>query len=387
MRRNRSAFGSILRRRAGDGMPVPVNYRGAVRPAYYVRVRAGGREVLRKAGNSLEEAHAFLGMVQRDLFRSEVLGIDSVEERTFKDAAEEYLKAVERVHAETTSHDEGNKIRNVLIPKFGSMALSSIEARDIQRFLEERAGDVTVATRNRDLSLLSSIFRRSLKLRYCRQNPCAGIHRPKEEVRAFPYVDLVMQRKLVDACHPTIAPLVVLALETGLRQGELLRLEWCDVSLERRTLTVTRSKAKRPRSVPLSGPALDALKRLQAARGAIPMDGPDRVFPSIPAFLAGHTRRLYRAATRAAGCRTLRFHDLRHLYATNLVRAGVPITDVAKLLGHATLAMTMRYASHAPADAGSRAVALLEEFRAKAAEEAKAKGATSGNNGSARAAS
>jgi hypothetical protein len=64
---------------------------------------------------------------------------------------------------------------------------------------------------------------------------------------------------------------------------------------------------------------------------------------------------------------------LRHLFASNLVRAGVPITDVAQLLGHATIAMTMRYASHAPANAGSRAVAALERFQAESLAAAKAK--------------
>ena len=63
---------------------------------------------------------------------------------------------------------------------------------------------------------------------------------------------------------------------------------------------------------------------------------------------------------KAAGLPPLRFHDLRHIDAVDLVRASVPLPDVAKLLGHKTLTMTMRYASHAPKDASYRARDLLE---------------------------
>jgi integrase len=386
MQRKRSAFGSIYRRRAGDGKVVPQNYRGPCRPGYYVRIRVGGRDCWRQAGETIEQATAFLSKAQLDLHEFEVHGTRPIEERLFEDAANEYLHAVERTHSPTTHHDESNKTKYLLIPRFKGRPLSSIKSSDIERFIEERAADVSIATRNRDLSLLSSIFRRAMKLGYCRENPARGFSRPKEAVRSFPYVDVAAQRKLVDSCHESIRPLVTLALETGLRQGELLRLEWPDIDMDRRELTVRVSKTKRPRTVPLTGAAHAALAGLQATRGAIPMEGVDRVFSAIPDRWAGHTRRLYVAATKAARCSSVRFHDLRHLFATNLVRAGVPITDVSKLLGHATLAMSLRYASHAPADFGTRAVAALEGF--KVAEQAKAEAkAKKTDSGSAAAAS
>jgi integrase len=366
MRRRRSAFGSIVRRRVGDGKVVPLDFRGATRPGYYVRIAVGGRDTWRKAGDTIDEATDFLAKVKRELHEHAVFGTVPIEDRPFKDVAEEYLRAVERTHSTTTYHDETNKLRNVLVPAFKDRSIASIGARDVQRFLEVRAAKVSIATRNRDLSLLSSVFRRAVKLGYCRENPARGFARPKEEARSFPYHDIAAQRRLVETCHESIRPFVALALETGLRQGELLRLEWSAVDLERRQLTVRVSKTKRPRTVPLTSAALDALCALQAARGAVPMAGPDRVFATLPERWAGHSHRLFVAATKAAKVPGLRFHDLRHLFASNLVRAGVPITDVAQLLGHATLAMSLRYANHAPHDAGSRAVDALERFKATA---------------------
>jgi len=366
MKRRRSAFGSIVRRRASDGKVVPLDYRGATRPGYYVRIRAGGGETWRKAGDSLAEATDFLAKVKRDLHDHSVYGTTPIEDRLFKQVAEEYLRAVERTHSPTTYRDECNKVRNVLVPAFKGRSIASIGGRDVELFIEERAASVAIATRNRDLSILSSVFRRAVKLGHCRENPARGFSRRKEEARAFPYIDVAGQRRLVDQCHESIRPLVVIALETGLRQGELLRLEWSAVDLERRRLTVRKSKTKRPRTVPLTSAALATLQVLLVGRGAVPMHGPDRVFAAIPDRWAGHTRRLFVVATKAAKVPDLRFHDLRHLYAANLVRAGVPITDVAQLLGHATLAMSLRYANHAPHDAGTRAVDALERFKAAA---------------------
>lgn len=363
MRRRRSTFGSIVRRRVGDGKVVPLEYRGATRPGYYVRIGVGGRETWRKAGDTVAEATDFLAKVKRELHEHAVFGTVPINDRPFEIAAEEYLRAAERTHSPTTYRDECNKVRNVLVPAFKGRSVASIGTRDVQQFIERRAADVSVATRNRDLSLLSSVFRRALMLGYCRENPARGLRRPKEEARAFPYYDVAVQRRLVEHCHESIRPLVMLALETGLRQGELLRLEWSAVDLERRALVVRKSKAKRPRTVPLTAAAIAALEALRTVRGAVPIEGSDRVLAAIPERWAGHSRRLFVAATKAAKVPDLRFHDLRHLYASNLVRAGVPITDVAQLLGHATLAMSLRYANHAPGDAGQRAVEALERFR------------------------
>lgn len=371
MARQRSAFGSIVRRRAGDGKVVAPNYRGKLRPGYYVRVAVGGREVWRKAGNTLDEARAFLGKIERGLFEKAVLGVEAIEDKRFEDFAEEYLAAAANTLSPTTLASDAGKVRNLLVPWFRGRLVSSISRKDIEKLIEDRGAQVSIATRNRDLALLSAIFKKAIALGYTRENPVKGFGRPAEAARSIPYVMPEAQRLLVDVCPSSMKPLVLLALDTGLRQGELLRLEWSDVDLARRVLCVRTSKNKRPREVPLTARACELLTHLHKQRGPIPMEGADRVLSWMPTKWGGNATKRFQVATRAAGLPHLRFHDLRHLFGSNCAQAGVPIPDIAKLMGHKTLTMALRYASHAPTDSGSRAIGLLEAHlrRGEAASE------------------
>ncbi len=107
------------------------------------------------------------------------------------------------------------------------------------------------------------------------------------------------------------------------------------------------------------------MKRRARAPASRPGAAPKTGSAGVPRVtgLRGHWYGHYRAAVKAAGLPPLRFHDLRHIYAVDLVRAGLPLPDVDKLLRHKTLTMTMRYASHAPRDASYRARDLLEAAR------------------------
>lgn len=179
----------------------------------------------------------------------------------------------------------------------------------------------------------------------------------------MPFVDLDGQARLVASCAAVLRPFVSLLLDTGLRRGEALALEWRDVDLGRTTLTVRQSKNKSPREIPLTARLAASLKEMRDRR-TIPLDGPDRVFSWLPQSFPGEFSTLFRAATNAAQLPALRIHDCRHLFAVNLVRAGTPLPDVGKMLGHKTLAMVLRYGHHSPADATFRARDRLEAYLA-----------------------
>ena len=129
------------------------------------------------------------------------------------------------------------------------------------------------------------------------------------------------------------------------------------MDLVRGVVVVRAPKNKEPREVPLTDRAMSVLEDL------LPQGHTGRVFVGLSRPLPGNCVRMYKTAVEAAKLPPLRFHDLRHLYAASLVRAGVPLPDVGKLLGHKTLAMTMRYSNHAPEDAGRRALVRLQAWR------------------------
>ena len=357
----RSDYGSIVRRRKGDGCIMPVGYRGKepLRPHFYVRIHVGGKWVLRKAGRTRDEARAYLTKVERDEFLERRLGIRPIAEVPFEVFVEEYLRLVETTHSTTTWKDECTKARNLLAPWFKGRTVASITAEDVERFHESRSHR-TIATRNRDLSLLSAMMTKAVKLGYARENPVAGFGRPQEQGRPIPYVSVEQQAKLIACCSERLRPLVLLALRTGLRQGELLRLEWRDVDLARGVLTVRETKNKEPRQVPLTADALEALQILKAGRTVIPLEGGGRVFWFLSLKWSGSIARAYKRALAAAELPPMRFHDLRHVCAVTLRESGVDSAVLGKWLGHKSPSMVWRYSAHCPTEWAGSAIHRLD---------------------------
>jgi integrase len=146
-----------------------------------------------------------------------------------------------------------------------------------------------------------------------------------------------------------LTPMVLLAMNTGLRRGELTSLEWSDIDLHGKQLTVRGGNAKsgRTRHVPLNAEALDVLKRYRRQHS-----GEGRLFDLT------RVNKSFAALLEGAGIKELRFHDLRHSFASHLVMAGADLYVVKELLGHASIAMTERY-SHLAPEHKAKAVALL----------------------------
>lgn len=136
-----------------------------------------------------------------------------------------------------------------------------------------------------------------------------------------------------------LTPVVLLALNTGLRRGEMLSLQWSDINLDARMLTVRREQAKsgKQRHVPLNA---EALAVLSAWKTCIPAEG--------SVFGVASVKSAWMSLLAAAKVGSFRFHDLRHHFASRLVMAGVDLNTIRELLGHADLAMTLRYAHLAP---------------------------------------
>ncbi|MFC1665214.1 tyrosine-type recombinase/integrase [Pseudomonadota bacterium] len=141
-----------------------------------------------------------------------------------------------------------------------------------------------------------------------------------------------------------LAPIVLLAMNTGLRRGEVLGLRWSDIDLVDRSLTVRASDAKsgQTRHIRLNAEAVDVLNKWRESSTA------ELVFPGIDGQQMGHIQRSWGGLLKAADIHGFRFHDLRHHFASRLVMAGASLYAVQKLLGHSDITMTQRYAHLAP---------------------------------------
>jgi len=288
---------------------------------------------------------------------------------SFEAFAEAYLAQSRRDHSPATARTRRDLVRGKLVPFFRGRALGEIAPADVEALLAAHAG-TSPATRNRLLSALSVIFKRARALGLVRRNPAARVPRAREEVTPLPLVSLAEQAALLAALPEERRTLFLALLDTGARLGEVLGVRWGDLDLETPApaLVVRRTKNRRPRVVRLSRRLANALGRARAARAPAP-DRAALVFGAAVAhggWLRGSWRRSFKRAAAAAGHPRLRVHDLRHLAAINLVRAGVDLPTVQAHLGHRHLVSTFRYAAYADETASERAARTLDRIHGEA---------------------
>ncbi len=208
------------------------------------------------------------------------------------------------------------------------------------------------ATLNRCLATLSHAFSFAVKeRRLVDRNPVADIARKKEPRGRTRFLTDDERTALLEACAkadwPALHTLVLLAITTGARRGELIGLKWADVDLKKGRALVRESKNDEQRVLPLAGKALEALRELKLQNSA----RSDYVFPQPSGFPGPYEYfdAHWRAALEAAGISGFRFHDLRHSCASMLAAQGASLLEIADVLGHRTLNMVKRY-SHLVVD-------------------------------------
>lgn len=157
-----------------------------------------------------------------------------------------------------------------------------------------------------------------------------------------------------------LTPMILVALNTGIRRGELFNLTWDDVNFARATITVNgdTSKSGKTRHIALNATALQALKGWREASSC---DG--LIFSNFKTGEAfTHVKKSWSGLLEDANIKNFRWHDMRHHFASKLVIAGVDLNTVRELLGHADIKMTLRYAHLAPEHKAKAVEKLVEEL-------------------------
>lgn len=153
-----------------------------------------------------------------------------------------------------------------------------------------------------------------------------------------------------------LKPMVLLSINTGLRQGEIFSITWSNIDLERSILTLSgaSTKNRKTRYIPLKSEALDVLLKWQSH-----YPKSNLVFPNINGERFNNIRKSWSSVLSSANISNFRWHDLRHHFASKLAMAGVDLNTIRELLGHADLKMTLRYAHLAPEHKASAVAKLI----------------------------
>lgn len=237
----RRQVGSVGRRRLpGKGPGGKPRYA----PGFYVRLRRRGRDIRRYGGPDRATALALLERLQREIDREDLLGEVKESDIRFEAFVPRYLAYAEREQTPLAYKTLSALIHNRLGPGFNNMRLRTIRPADIERYLATRR-KVMGPTRNRELSALSGIFRYAQDLGIVRRNPTKDVRRSAEPQTPLPLVSLNEQQDLIDAVGDPYRLLSQLGLETGMRLGEMLRLEWRDVDFSTNSILVRETKGMR----------------------------------------------------------------------------------------------------------------------------------------------
>jgi len=228
------------------------------------------------------------------------------------------------------------------VEKFTRGKPRKVKAQWVQPNAYPRSG----ATINRYLSALGHVFSVAVKeWRLLDRNPVSDISKKRETRGRIRFLSDAERDALLKACAqsdwPALHTLVLLAISTGARRGELIGLKWADVDLKAARATVHKTKNSDPRVLPLVGKALTALRELKL-QGSAQSEWVFQQPSGFPGAYEGFDSHWY-AALEAAGIEDFRFHDLRHTCASYLASQGASLLEIGNVLGHRTMAMTMRY--------------------------------------------
>lgn len=331
---------------------------------WQVQVRRKGHEPKSKTFAVKADATEWAREIERSLDRQE-LGPDR---KTLKSIT--LAELVTRYKNEVLPKKRSCRFETTLLDRFlrysiAAKTLNDLQAKDFAQYRDQRLKEVsrltgrpvTAKSIRRELAPLYHMFKvAKVEWHIPCSNPLEGLYlpavdnrrerrlRPGEEERLLSEARKL--RTLDGQPNPYLVPIIVFAIQTAMRQGEILAVEYRDVDFERHLLTIPMSKNGHSRVIPLTDKAMACLMLAFAQpRGII---GPPSVTPTTRAFpvdvevvKTSWTRICKRAEPRIVD---LHFHDLRHEAISRLFELGLSIPEVASISGHRTPAMLFRYA-------------------------------------------
>lgn len=338
---------------------------------------AGKRRIIRRFCETRTEANQKRLQLVRSIEERGEKAIDG-DRLTFKMLAEKY-RETRLIPARYVNQRKVAGVRSLLTPlgmlkvlleHFGNRRVRSITHADIEAFKlarlkvpTVRGNERSIAAVNRELELLRAMLNFAHRQEWIPKNPFnsgTSLISKADETQRERVITFAEEARLLTACETEsrrhLRPILIAAVDTGMRRGELLKLRWRNINFAARSIEVEafNTKTARARTVAMTA-RLTA--ELQLLRENLPGNSEALVFGIKDNF-----KNAFAAACRVAGITDLRFHDLRHTAITRMIEAGMQPAEVMRVSGHTTPAMLWRY-MNANADTARRAADALDALR------------------------
>jgi integrase len=306
-------------------------------PRWWVKISHGGRTIQRSTGTEDKaQAQEYHDKLKVSLWEQQRLGVKP--RRAWKEAVVRWLVETSK----KATHDGDIKKLRWLDAFLGALMLDEITLDVIDRVKSERLKTVSKSTVNRYLAVVRSILLRARdEWEWIDKAPKVKLFRePPGRERS---ITVEQAEALLRELPAHQRDVVLFTLATGLRQSNVLRLEWSHVNLEsgHAWVDADQSKNRRPIAVPLNLRALEVLRRQIGKH-------PARVFTYAGRPLDRANTHAWQRALKRAGIENFRWHDLRHTWATWHRQSGTPTHELQRLGGWRTSVMVERYAHLAP---------------------------------------
>lgn len=312
------------------------------KPSYQAKIRKAGFPAQSRTFPNKKDAERWMVEREAEMSRGTFVDVRAAASMTLRQAIERYAEEV--TPQKRSAAQEKPRLMAMARSNLAAYSLANLSAKEVARWRDERLKEVSGATVHRNLAILRHVIQIARKEWgiALHSNPVSGITLPKVSNARERRISTEEETALLAACEQSrgdyLADVIGLALETGMRQSEIVGLEWQYIDLPKRVAHLPITKNGSSRNVPLSPKAVGILE----TRPAEVTNGlrTGRVFEGVTPEAV---KRAFIRATSRAGLTDLRFHDLRHEATSRLFEKGFQMMEVATITGHKTLSMLKRY--------------------------------------------
>ena len=315
--------------------------------SYHIDYYVKGRRRREMIGTSLKLARTVRNKRLIQIAEGKFLDIDKINRIKLGDFVKQFLETYSKPNKATWKDD--NCRLNGAAGFFGSGTyLDEITPKNIEQFKNYKLqGGTKAATINRYLTVLQTMYKIAIEWGHAKENPLLKVKHLREDNVVLRFLEEEEIARLLEASSDYLKPIIVTALNTGMRRMEIFNLKWSDVDFRRGLVSMHKTKNNDIKVIPMNTLLRHTLARVREHSIS------EYVFP------IKSIRKDFSNALKCARISDCRFHTLRHTFASHLVMQGVDLVTVKELMGHKSIKMTMRY-SHLSQDHKSKAVEALE---------------------------
>jgi len=217
---------------------------------YYIDYGFDGKRVREKVGSDKETAEKALHKRLTSIAENRYLDVKDKNDELFDDFIKEYYELHSKQNNKSWKHSDRQNLK-MLKNFFGGKHLSDITPHLIEKFRQQRLKNVKASTVNRNLACLSSVFNKARTWnRFSGDNPLTHVKKLKVQAFRERFLEQCEVLKLIDACEGYLKTIVIIAVNTGMRRGEILSLKWSDIDFDRSILYLLNTKNRKKREVP-----------------------------------------------------------------------------------------------------------------------------------------